>query len=509
MNLSLRDHTFLGLTQSLCPECLEVVPAKVIERRRRVYFRKTCPRHGVREDFVCSDSTRFDRNEYATPGKRPIQYGVQPKRGCPYDCGLCEEHEQHTCIALLEITDNCNLTCPMCFAASRPGLSHVPTPACLGAIDALVAREGRAEVLQLSGGEPTLHPDFIDVLDHACGSEIDVVMINTNGVTLANDDILLDQIARRRKRVEVYLQFDSVQPDGHRLLRGASLLETKRRAIDRLGQAGIRTTLVSTVQTGVNEDQIGDIVRLGLEHRHITGISFQPAVYTGRYFLPDQLDHRVTFPDIIDAIADQMPDVFRANDFLPLPCAHPNGHVLAYAYRDRAADGNHRFTPMNRFIDIAGNMDLLANGIVFTRDRARSLVERYVSRCGSVRNLTDLASSPSPTRNRVPATRNDAPVPPGDDAASHFFDAAIGGTLSQSDLMRITITSFMDAYNFDLRQLMKSCVHHLLPTGHLIPFSAYNVLYRDGHVPLPSLRGHPGRAPNSDANHAVSLKVLP
>ena len=159
-----RDYTPLGMTQSLCPECLELLPAKIIERHGRIYFRKRCREHGPREDFVCSDASWWDRLHYSGPAKVPPVMGVQPSRGCPYDCGLCTEHEQHTCIGLVELTDSCNLTCPMCYAGSGPGGVHRSTEDCLRAIDRLVEVEGRPEVLQFSGGEPTVHPEFSQIL---------------------------------------------------------------------------------------------------------------------------------------------------------------------------------------------------------------------------------------------------------------------------------------------------------------------------------------------------------
>src|SRR5947209_1736827 len=120
--MKLRDHRFLGITQSLCPECLAVVPAKIIVKDEgRVYFRKRCPTHGVREDFVCSDVAQYDQMQYSLPGKVPPIYGVEPDKGCPFDCGLCTEHEQHTCVGLVEMTTSCNLKCPMCYASSGPG----------------------------------------------------------------------------------------------------------------------------------------------------------------------------------------------------------------------------------------------------------------------------------------------------------------------------------------------------------------------------------------------------
>lgn len=475
--LELREHSFLGMTQSLCPECLTVVPAKIIAKGKRVYFRKSCPTHGVREDFVCSDVTWFDRAGPVTPGKLPRRFGTAVQRGCPYDCGLCTEHEQHTCIALLEITDNCNLTCPMCFAGSAPGRSHVSLPRCLSAIDRLVQVEGRPEVLQLSGGEPTIHPQFLSILAYACEQPIDVVMLNTNGVRLAKDRRFLDAVAAHRDRVEVYLQFDGLGDRQHELLRGQSLFQTKLHAIDALAEVGLKCTLVCTLQQDVNEDQVGELIRFAAMRPHVTGVSFQPATYTGRYFLPEQLERRITFPDVVHAAETQTHGILAADDFLPLPCAHPNAHTLAYLYRDGT-----QLIPLNRFLEIEQNLDLLANGIVFTRQRAKQLIGELISRscCGSGDCCGDLSAT-------APATSIIGSSDSLEAVADSFFRKALQGQLQQSDLLRITITTFMDAYNFDLRQLMKSCVHHLLPTGHLIPFSAYNVLYRDGHVQLPPL----------------------
>ena len=128
--MQLREHTFLGMTQSLCPECLALIPAKIIVKGGRVYFRKHCPTHGAREDFVCSDVRQYDRMEFSLPGKVPAQFGTTPERGCPYDCGLCTEHEQHTCLGLIEITSSCNLRCPMCYASSGPGGKHLSMAEC-------------------------------------------------------------------------------------------------------------------------------------------------------------------------------------------------------------------------------------------------------------------------------------------------------------------------------------------------------------------------------------------
>ncbi|HCP12399.1 MAG TPA: radical SAM protein, partial [Planctomycetaceae bacterium] len=351
--LKLRDHRFLGMTQSLCPQCLAVVPAKIVSRNGRVYFLKQCVQHGAREDFVCSDDRWFDRMEYSLPGKLPVGFAIEPRRGCPFDCGLCTEHEQHTCIGVLEISSSCNLTCPWCYASSRPGGVHVTVEDCRRAIDFLVQYEGRPEILQLSGGEPTIHPQFVEILDYACRQPIDIVMINTNGVRLATDQRLLDELQQRNRRCEVYLQFDGLDEASCQTLRGEPLLQTKLRAIEELGKRDIRTILVCTVETDVNTQQLGAIVRFGAERPWITGVSFQPATYVGRCPLPETLERRVTFPDLIRGLAEQSAGVWQESDFLPLPCAHPNAHSLAYAYREQG-----RLTPLTRFIDIQNHLDL-------------------------------------------------------------------------------------------------------------------------------------------------------
>ena len=494
-----RDYTFLGTTQSLCPECLRLAATKIISRRGRVYFRKTCPVHGVREDFVCSDASHYDQMQFALPAKMPTKFGVEPDLGCPYDCGLCTEHEQHTCVGVLEITSSCNLTCPMCYASSAPGGKHLSLDDCKRQIDRLVEVEGRAEVCQLSGGEPTTHPELEAIIEYAISRDIDYLMINTNGIRFARDEKLVELVARFKDRLEVYFQFDGLDDRVYQKLRGEPLLKTKLAALEALGRAGVHVTLVATLQGGVNDDQMGPLVEFGLSKPWITGISFQPATYSGRHVLPDELEQRITFPDVIKGVASQTKGLFREDDFLPLPCAHPNCHQIAIAYRAGNAP-----VPVTRFIDARANLDLLANGISFTRPKARNLILQYLGRqaccggsCGEVE-----------TNNEQPNELSLPTIAPGPSsslssaAANEFFSRVVDQSLGAENLFRITITSFLDAYNFDVRRVMKCCTHHVLPSGHVIPFCAYNVLYRDGHVPLPPLR-------EQAANLPVQLPVHP
>lgn len=476
-----RSYTFLGLTQSLCPECREVVPAKIVARGRRVYFRKVCPQHGEREDFVCSDVSRYDRLDDSQPAKLPQRTYAPVREGCPKDCGLCSEHEQHTCIAVIEVTDGCNLTCPMCYAASAPGQAHKPADQIKAAIDRVVEAEGHAEVVQLSGGEPTLHPELLPLIRYALDRPIDYVMVNTNGIRFAHDRELVNQIAEHRDRVEIYFQLDSLLDSDVAQLRGqAGLVETKLKALENLSQAGLNVTLVSTLQGGVNESAPADLVDFAAGQPCITGLSFQPATYSGRYVLPEELENRITFPDVVDRIAGDARNAFTADDFFPLPCAHPNCHWLGLALRD--TDG---FVPLTQLIDTKTHIDLLANGISFTREQTQQIAAQILSRVASGGESGCCTPGDSPDVHRIDGL---AQMPTDEQARiDAFLEQVVKQTVGARDILRITITSFLDIYNFDLRRVMKCCTHHVLPSGHIIPFCAYNVLYRDGTVPLPKL----------------------
>jgi uncharacterized radical SAM superfamily Fe-S cluster-containing enzyme len=475
--MQLRDYTFLGTTRSLCPDCRRLVDAKIIVRDGRVYFRKQCPEHGTVEDFVCSDVAYFDRHELSQPARLPRAFGTRPDKGCPYDCGLCTEHEQHTCIALVEITSNCNLKCPMCFAESGPGGEHIDFATYKKMVDRYVRLEGVADVLQLSGGEPTLHPELLSMVRYACEQPIQAVMINTNGIRLAHDEALVAELATLRKRLEVYLQFDGFDERTSLALRGEGLVETKLRALEMLARHDLRCTLVCTVDHNTNLHEVGQVLRFGLERRVVRGVSYQLATYCGRHLAPGDLERRATMPDLVKALAAQTDGLVAESDFYPLPCAHPNCHMMAYLYR-----GGRRPVPINRIIDVRPHMDLIANSIVYTPARARQLVARYLESAGGC------GCGPGGCGN------GDTPGPPLDE----FVVRALAEQLGGADVFRVTLTAFLDVHNFDTRQLMKCCLAHLLPSGHVVPFCAYNTLYRDGHVPLPPLAEEaPARVPVS------------
>lgn len=459
---TLRDYVYLGTTQSLCPTCLKLVPAKIVAKQGRVYFRKQCPEHGTVEDFVCSDVRAYDRHELDEPAKRPLQLATEAGKGCPYDCGLCPEHEQHTCVGLAEITTSCNLKCPTCFAESGPGGKHWTFEEFTRVVDMFVRQEGEPDVLQISGGEPTIHPQFLEMTRYAYSKPIQVVMINTNGIRLANDAELVRSLATMRDRLEIYLQFDGFSERTSLALRGEPLTEVKRRALDRLAEHGIRSTLVCTVQHGVNLGELGAIVRFGLERPWIRGVSFQPTTYVGRHSSPQDLENRATLPDVVKALVEQTGGILTESDFLPIPCAHPNCHMMTYLYR-----GGGGAVPVSRFLNLRDNADLVANTLVYTPQKAKAIVAAFLERQDGGCCAGSGGCSP---------------------VGSGFVEKALAEQLTGAEMFRLTLTAFLDRHTFDTRRVMKCCIAHLLPGGHTIPFCAYNTLYRDGTVPLPPLK---------------------
>src|ERR1700710_3060624 len=208
-------YLFLGQTTSLCETCLGLVPAKIVEEDGGIYYSKRCPEHGVMKTLVSDDPAYWRRTlEYLKPGDRPLAPFTRTERGCPWDCGLCPDHEQHSCLAIVEINEACNLACPVCFADSSPKRnSHRSLAEVERMFDALVASEGEPDLVQISGGEPTLHPDFFAILDEARARPIRHVMVNTNGLRIAREPDFVAQLAERKRGLEIYLQFDSLERD--------------------------------------------------------------------------------------------------------------------------------------------------------------------------------------------------------------------------------------------------------------------------------------------------------
>src|SRR5215471_1913461 len=218
-----RPYIFWGQTQSLCEVCLALVPAKIEIHGDEVWYEKRCRQHGVQSTLLSTDAAYWRLcKDYIKPGDRPLAFQNKTEYGCPYDCGLCPDHEQHSCLALIEINEHCNLSCPTCFAGSSPSLSgQLPLAVIEDMLDTLVESEGEPDLLQISGGEPTLHPDLFEILEAVRARPIRHVMINTNGLRIAREPDFVARLAENKRGLEVYLQFDSLARDALINLRGA------------------------------------------------------------------------------------------------------------------------------------------------------------------------------------------------------------------------------------------------------------------------------------------------
>jgi uncharacterized radical SAM superfamily Fe-S cluster-containing enzyme len=270
-----RNEVFLEYTKSICPVCKTVIDAEVNVRDNRVILRKRCREHGLFEALVYSDAELYlAQQRFNKPGTIPVEFQTEVVDGCPLDCGLCPEHKQHACLGIIEVNTGCNLDCPICFADS----GHQPDGYSLTyeqvefMLDRFAAAEGSPEVVQFSGGEPTIHPRILDFIELAGMKGIRVVMLNTNGIRIARDARFAREL--RRLKPHVYLQFDGFDLETHLTIRGKDLRADKERALARCAEADLTVTLVCAVKKDVNEHELGAIVRFGVAHPAVNSVAF-------------------------------------------------------------------------------------------------------------------------------------------------------------------------------------------------------------------------------------------
>ena len=449
------DYVFLELTRSICPECRRVIDAQVILRENKVYMRKRCPTCGPFEALVYSDAEAYVANgKYNKPGTIPLARGTATDRGCPHDCGLCPDHQQHTCLGIIEVNSACNMDCPLCFSTAGPGFS-LTLEEVEAMLDDFVRTEGTPEVVQFSGGEPTIHPQIIDFVKAAKARGIRFVMINTNGRRIARDDRFVEQLAEVKP--SFYFQFDGFGRRTSLALRGeADIVEEKIRALDRLAAAGLNVTIVPAIERDVNEHEVGRIVDFAISHPAVRGINFQPAFHSGRHLRHDPL-RRITIPDILRMVEAQTAGRFVVSDFIPVPCCFPTCNAVTYAF----VDGD-RVVPLPRIVNVYEYLDYLTNRAVpdFSVEIRGALEGLWSSSsvAGSQKSVDQLALSCQ---------------------ACGLPDAVTVGDLAEHMIM-IMAQDFMDPWTFNQKNLMKCCKEFLLPGGKQIPFCAYNTVgYRE------------------------------
>ena len=436
-------------TRSICPYCGVGLDAELIERSGRVILRRACPDHGLIEALAYGDAARYrSAQRYERPGAAPLLRQTAIELGCPSDCGICPEHAQHTCLGIIEVNTGCNLDCPVCFAES--GTGHQPDGYALtlgqveSMLDAFVAAEGEPEAVQLSGGEPSIHPQILEMLAAAKGRGIPLVMLNTNGIRLARDPRFAPALAALG--IHVYLQFDGFDDATHLAIRGQRLQEIKQRALDRCAAAGVGVSLAAAVERGVNEHELGAIVRFGVEHPAVSGVFFQPVTHTGRHPAFDPLD-RLTNVEVVRGLSAQLPEWFREDDFVPVPCCSPTCRSATYALYD-----GEDLVPLPRLVDLDRYLGFVTN--------------RAVPDVAVASALAGLFS---------------ASAAGGTERTAERLECVACGVGLPDQLQRVAARGFMvvaqdfqDEWTLDVGKLRKCCVGEIVPDGRIIPFCAYN-----------------------------------
>jgi uncharacterized radical SAM superfamily Fe-S cluster-containing enzyme len=477
-----RPYLFYDVALSICSTCYRKVEAKTVFQDDSVYLLKRCPQHGSERVLIADDIDYYRRcrEVFIKPPEMPQVYNTPVKWGCPYDCGLCTDHEQHSCLTLVEICDYCNLRCPVCYAASGPERQQFRTlPQIEKMLDAVVRNEGHPDVVQLSGGEPTMHPDFFTIVEMAKARPIKHLMVNTNGVRIAQEEDFVKRLAEVRDDFEVYLQFDSFERDPLMQLRGADLRRVRHDALEKLNRHNISTNLVVTLKKGLNDHEIGKTIDFALTQPCVRGVTFQPIQDAGRLEDFNPATDRLTLTEVRRKILEQT-KVFRPEDVIPVPC-HPDSLAMAYALKL-----NGKVVPLTSMIPPEVLINGAANTILYEQDPAvrTNLFKLFAtnhsprSGAGTLREL--LCCLP---KVWIPEASTET-------TTAHVGTAAFGrpasaarppsaDTLTYENIFRIIIMQFIDAHSFDVRSVKKTCVHIVHPDGRLIPFDTYNLFYRD------------------------------
>ena len=494
------------ITESLCPDCLQVIAARLFEAEGKVFMEKTCPQCGYFKELIYSDAKLYLKMEQWHFGdSRGVSNPAIPNATrCPEQCGLCSMHTSHTSLANIDLTNRCNLTCPVCFANSNvAGYLYEPSfeqvRLMLQALRDERPVAGR--LVQFSGGEPTIHPRFFDILRLAKEMGFTHVQCATNGLLFAELDFALQ--AKAAGLHTLYLQFDGVSDDIYKRARGEPLAEKKFQAIANARRAGMKIVFVPTIVKGLNDHQVGDILRVALENIDcVSGISFQPVAFTGRISRKEREAKRFTLPDLARAVEEQTGLAAVQEDWFPLACVVPFSRLISALRGDETVvltchphcsigtylfveSGSGAAVPVTRFLDMGGilqDMELLARTASQARVKFWSKIRTWNL---LKKHFYAEKAPPGLTFPKFLQTLQGM-------TDKSYGRGAMDGTYTYKTLM-VAGMHFMDAYNYDIERVKRCIIHYAAPDGLLYPFCAYNSgpVFREQiekkySVPLPS-----------------------
>jgi 7,8-dihydro-6-hydroxymethylpterin dimethyltransferase len=470
----------LGMTHSVCETCRRMVPAKIVSEGGDVYFEKFCTEHGASRCLVRRDVEDYLRTlRYVKPAWIPQTSSGDAAAACPEGCGFCQRHEQHLCMPIVEITTRCDLACPICLVdAGRPW--DISLAEFTRLLDVLIAAERQIDILNLSGGEPLVHPELLALVDAALARpEIVRVSISTNGLALLRSADLLDRL--RQRNVVVSLQFDGFRDEPYEVLRGRRLLAEKLRVLELLRAAGVTTSLVMTAAGGVSDDQFPAVLDYFFTQPHVVSLMIQPLAFAGRGRHLNAAQ-RLTIPDVVRLLASAGVPEVQAEDFVPLPCSHPLCFSLAF-YLMLEGGG---MVSMRRLVDAAKWLDAITNRTVFGLDE-----EEHERMKDMIYDLWSGPAGAAPDSEAVMRTLRGIL----DEMAAGRFDARQAFSITERRVKSIFIHAFQDADTFDLARARRCCNGYPQPDGRVMPACVHNVLGRNHRSPVSLGEGGNHRSP--------------
>jgi len=473
-------------TESLCPECLAVIPATLVEDAGKVVMQKACPDHGSFRDIVWSDVEMFLRVEkWAKDGVGVQNPAIEKAKQCPFDCGLCDLHLSHTGLANVDLTNRCNLRCPICFAnANAAGYVFEPDYDTVVKMLKVVRAERPVPcpAVQFSGGEPTIHPRFIDIIAAARELGFAQVQAATNGIKFAESIEFCQKVSDAGLNT-LYLQFDGLRPEIYKRARGRDLLDVKKKVIENFRKVTHHSSIVfvPTIVKGVNDDQVWPILHYALENMDVVrGVNFQPVAFTGRCTSEELEKGRYTLPDLAKDMERQSGGKIRTTDWYPVPTVAAISELWQALYGDRKVTltthvhcgiATYMFVkdpdniiPVTRFVDVEPLFEEMY-------DLARDVEGKKVKAFSKVKAFNLLKKHLK--KDQIP-----------DGMSSVQFLRSLRGVLSEEtkselarfswQMMYVGAMHFMDSYNYDIERVKRCMIHYTTPDGKIIPFCAYN-----------------------------------
>ncbi len=475
-------------TQSICPECfltddeVRIIDATLYEEDGKVMYKKTCEQHGEFIDVYWGDADMFREASkwwYKSVGLDNPR--TETVKGCPEDCGQCPEHKSHTALALLDVTNRCNLRCPICFAvAAEGGTVYEPTPEeVLEMMRNLRSNKPvPAPALQFAGGEPTVSKHLPQYIKWAKELGFRHVQIASNAIRIGKSKEYFQEL-RDAGLSTVYMQFDGVTPGPYLEARGTDLLPVKKQAIQNAREIGMESlVLVPTVVRGLNDDQVGDIIEFAVENRDVIRcVNFQPVSITGRIDHAARTQMRITIPDVIHLIEEQTDGKIPADAWYPVPAMMPVGRALGLMKDTPQLElSTHFACGMSTFIYINedGSYEPITNLIdvskflVLLEDIANLFAEEKMG--ASKRAKAKLAAGARHIKRKGIIK----------DLLSAFLNRGDYESLAKfmRRIIMIGLMHFQDPYNLDLERIQHCDVNYSAPDGRIIPFCTMNTIHR-------------------------------